>query len=51
MTSFTVLVSGTSLGCVEKRVREWAQFIWIFLSQSQIRANLSREYKLSVSEL
>lgn len=51
MTSFTVLVSGTSLGCIEKGVREWAQFIAISLSQSQITANLSREYKPSVSEL
>lgn len=47
MTSFTVLVSGTSLGCIEKGVREWARFIQIFFKPI---TNLSRDHKPSVLE-
>lgn len=47
MTSFTVLVSGTSLGCIEKG----KILLQIFSSQSHITANFSREYNPSVSEM
>lgn len=46
MTSFTVLVSGTSLGCIEKGVRERARLIQIFFKPI---TNLSRDHEPSVS--